>query len=63
MSKIKGVRLGNRIIDSPGETEASMIAIFKSGRAFPSTYAVLNPQEPAPTITMSLSAYVSRSLK
>ena len=33
-----------------------MMAIFRSGRALPSMYAVLNPQEPAPTMTMSLSA-------
>lgn len=40
----------------PGETEASMMAILRSGRALPSMYAVLRPQDPAPTMTMSDSA-------
>lgn len=47
----------------PGETLASMMVICRSGLALPSMYAVLRPQEPAPTMTISVSAWLFRSWK
>lgn len=47
----------------PGETFASMMEIFRSGLFFAMTYAAERPEEPAPTMTTSETACLSRSLK
>jgi len=47
----------------PGATPCSMMAILTSGAILDISYAHERPAEPAPTITMSVSAYLSMSAK